>query len=142
LRTRFWMLCLFSLGITACSHEGPKTSFNGEEALGFVKTQLDFGPRIPGSPAHRKTGDWIVAQMRRRADTVIEQRWTHVTVHGDTLPLRNIIARFKPAAAQRILYLTHWIRARSPTAPRTPPNGRFPCRAPTTAPPASRCLLR
>ena len=108
MRTRFWML-LLPLGIAACSREHrPETAFNGQEALGFVKTQLDFGPRIPGSPAHRKTGDWIVAQMKLRADTVIEQRWTHVTVHGDTLPLRNIIARFKPHAAQRVLYLTHW----------------------------------
>ncbi|HEV2180321.1 MAG TPA: hypothetical protein VGR59_08375, partial [Gemmatimonadaceae bacterium] len=102
-------MMLLPLGIAACSREHrPQTSFNGQEALGFVKTQLDFGPRIPGSPAHRKTGDWIVAQMKQRADTVSEQTWTHVTVHGDTLPLRNIIARFKPGAAQRILYLTHW----------------------------------
>src|SRR5690348_12842279 len=102
-------MLLLPLGIAACSREHrPETAFNGQEALGFVKTQLDFGPRIPGSPAHRKTGDWIVAQMKLRADTVIEQRWTHVTVHGDTLPLRNIIARFKPHAAQRVLYLTHW----------------------------------
>ncbi len=103
----------FSLSLTValfgCSRvHGPQTSFDGQEALGFVKTQLDFGPRIPGSPAHKKTGDWIVAQMKARADTVIEQRWTHVTVTGDTLPLRNILARFRPTAAQRVLYVTHW----------------------------------
>jgi Zn-dependent M28 family amino/carboxypeptidase len=46
--------------------------------------------------------------MRQRADTVIEQRWTHRTVDGKDLPLRNILARFKPSATQRLLYLTHW----------------------------------
>jgi Zn-dependent M28 family amino/carboxypeptidase len=46
--------------------------------------------------------------MRRRADTVIEQRWTHVTARGDTLPLRNVLARWRPDAAGRVLYLTHW----------------------------------
>jgi len=48
------------------------------------------------------------AQMRTRADTDIEQRWTHVTAKGDTLPLRNIFARFRPQASTRILYVTHW----------------------------------
>ena len=46
--------------------------------------------------------------MQQRADTVIEQRWTHRTADGKALPLRNVLARFKPAATQRILYLTHW----------------------------------
>ena len=84
------------------------TPFDGEAARGYVKTQLDFGARVPGTEAARKTGDWIVAQMRERADTVIEQRWKHVTAKGDTLPLRNIFARFRPQASTRILYVTHW----------------------------------
>ena len=92
----------------ACRDARPQTSFSGQAALGYVKTQLAFGPRIPGSAGHRKTGDWIVQTMRPLADTVIEQRWNHVTVHGDTLPLRNILARYKPALKERILYLTHW----------------------------------
>lgn len=82
--------------------------FDGEKALSYVRTQLAFGPRIPGTEGHRKTGDWIVQMMRERADTVIEQTWTHKTVKGDTLPLRNILARFRPEAAERILYVTHW----------------------------------
>ena len=86
----------------------PTTPFDGETARGYVKMQLDFGARVPGTEAARKTGDWIVAQMRARADTVIEQRWNHVTAKGDTLPLRNIFARFRPQASTRILYVTHW----------------------------------
>ena len=85
-----------------------QTAFDGAAAHGYVKAQLDFGPRVPGTAGHRRTGDWIVEQMRRSADTVIEQRWTHVSAAGDTLPLRNIIARFRPEAAERVLYLTHW----------------------------------
>ena len=46
--------------------------------------------------------------MKERADTVIEQRWTHRTVGGVELPLRNILARFRPQATERVLYLTHW----------------------------------
>jgi glutaminyl-peptide cyclotransferase len=95
--------------MVACRGErGARTAFNGAVALSYVKAQLDFGPRVPGSEAHRRAGDWIVTQMKQRADTVIEQRWTHVTVTGDTLPLRNILARFRPTATERVLYVTHW----------------------------------
>jgi hypothetical protein len=96
------------LGACDRSARVPTTPFDGEVARGYVKTQLDFGARVPGTEAARKTGDWIVAQMRARADTVIEQRWNHVTAKGDTLPLRNIFARFRPQASTRILYVTHW----------------------------------
>jgi len=99
---------LFLLGACDRSPSTPTTPFDGEVARGYVKTQLDFGARVPGSEAARKTGDWIVAQMRQRADTVIEQTWKHVTAKGDTLPLRNIFARFNPKATARILYVTHW----------------------------------
>ena len=99
---------LVALGITACRDARPQTAFDGNKALGYVRDQLAFGPRIPGSEGARKTGDWIVQKMRPLADTVIEQRWTHVTAKGDTLPLRNILARFRPNEKQRILYLTHW----------------------------------
>ena len=74
----------------------------------YTKAQLAFGPRVPGTPAATRAGDWITSMMRQRADTVIEQRWTHRTVDGKELPLRNILARFNPAAQNRILYVTHW----------------------------------
>jgi hypothetical protein len=97
------------LGLGGCEHAGgPRTAFDGETALTYVKTQLDFGPRIPGTPEAKQAGDWIVEQMRQRADTVVVQEWTHVTQQGDTLPLRNILARYRPEATERVLYVTHW----------------------------------
>ena len=84
------------------------TEFDGEAALRYAAAQVAFGPRVPGSDAHRKAGDWIVAQMIQRGAVVTEQKWTHTTKAGRTLPLRNIIARFNPQATERVLYLTHW----------------------------------
>jgi glutaminyl-peptide cyclotransferase len=97
-------------GAAACDRvrSGPKTAFDGKQALVYAETQLGFGPRVPGTEGHRRTGDWIVAQMRDRADTVVEQRWTHVTQRGDSLPMRNILARFRPDMEQRVLYIAHW----------------------------------
>ena len=87
---------------------GPKTAFDASAAMEYTRAQLAFGPRVPGTPAHVKAGDWITSMMRQRADTVIEQRFMHRTIAGRELPLRNILARFKPSAPQRILYLVHW----------------------------------
>ncbi len=87
---------------------GPRTAFDGTAALSYASAQVAFGPRVPGTPAHVKAGDWIVTMMRQRADTVIEQRFTHRTADGKVLPLRNVLARFRPAATQRVLYVTHW----------------------------------
>jgi glutaminyl-peptide cyclotransferase len=97
------------LSLASCDRfRGPRTVFDGTAALGYVKTQVDFGPRAPGSAGHRRAGEWIAAEMKRRADTVIVQSWMHVTAKGDTLPLRNIFARINPSASQRVLYITHW----------------------------------
>lgn len=82
--------------------------FDGAKALDYVNTQMAFGPRVPGTAAHRNAGDWIVAQMRERADTVMVQSWTHTTADGKRLPMRNVLARFNPAATTRVLYLAHW----------------------------------
>lgn len=99
-----------------------KTDFSGKDALFYAQAQVAFGPRVPGTPAARKAGDWIVEQMRQRADTVVVQEWTHVTKSRDTLPLRNVLARFNPRAKERILYLTHWDTR--PTADEDPVFGK------------------
>lgn len=97
------------MSLSACDRfHRPQTAFSGDASMSYVQTQLGFGPRVPGTPAHRRTGDWIIAQMKTRADTVVVQSWTHVTAKGDSLPLRNMLARINPSATQRVLYVTHW----------------------------------
>lgn len=104
------ILALVALQGGACNRGEvmPPSPFDGERALAYVRTFMEFGPRVPGTEAHRRAGDWIVSQMRQRADTVYEQAWTHKTQSGASLPLRNVVARFNPMAEERILYVTHW----------------------------------
>jgi Zn-dependent M28 family amino/carboxypeptidase len=100
---------LFVLG--GCERQGAAATsgpFDGDKALSYARAFLEFGARVPNSDAASKAGDWIVAQMRQRADTVIEQRFDYTTATKETLHLRNIIARFRPTATERVLYLTHW----------------------------------
>lgn len=93
------------------------TPFDGEAALRYVREQVAFGPRVPNTEGHRRAGDWILAHLRRTADSVEVQAFTHVTQAGDTLALRNFIGRFRPEAAERVLLLAHWdTRPRSDAA--------------------------
>ncbi|MGH7520637.1 MAG: M28 family peptidase [Gemmatimonadales bacterium] len=82
--------------------------FSGSTALSYVEKQLSFGPRIPNTPGHQQTGDWLLAELRARADTVIVQEIRHRTSKGQTLRLRNFFARFRPQTTDRILFLAHW----------------------------------
>ena len=95
--------------LPACRDTKPHVrEFDGPSAFRYIETQVGFGPRIPGTEAHGRAGDWLDSLLRQRADTVIAQRWTHVTAAGDSLPLTNLIARFHPGAAKRLLFLAHW----------------------------------
>lgn len=102
-------LAVFTIFLAGCERpSAPKTNFSGDAALGYVRTTMQFGPRIPGTTMAKQTGDWIEARMRERADTVIVQQWNHVTHDGKSLPLRNVFAQFRPALTDRVLYITHW----------------------------------
>lgn len=104
-----WVAACSALTLASCDRSGhPKTAFDGQAAYAMVKTQVDFGPRVPGTPGWQKTGDWIVAQLKQLGDSVTEQRFRHVTPSGDTIPIRNIIAHIAPEKTQRVLYVTHW----------------------------------
>jgi glutaminyl-peptide cyclotransferase len=101
---------LSALFLVAACRERPRPAreFDGQTAFGYLQTQVGFGPRVPGTEAHRRMGDWLDSLLRQRADTLIVQSWKHVTVARDTIELRNFIARFNPSAQKRILLLAHW----------------------------------
>lgn len=82
--------------------------FNGQTAFTYVERQMAFGPRIPNTAGHKQTGDWLLAELRARADTVIVQEINHVTSKGVRLSLRNFFAQFRPTATDRILFVAHW----------------------------------
>jgi glutaminyl-peptide cyclotransferase len=104
--------CWIALGLAAAacrsSAGGGTREFDGPRAFSYVEQQLAFGPRVPNTAGHRNMGDWLDAELRRRADTVIVQAFTHRTARGETLALRNFFARFRPEATERVLFLAHW----------------------------------
>jgi len=63
-------------------------TFSGEEALAHVKTQLDFGPRITGTEAHKSMGDWIIRSLSEGGWEVFIQPFEPL----ETVEARNILA--------------------------------------------------
>lgn len=103
------LLAVVLLVLAGCHEKKPHVrEFDSASAFNYLKTQVEFGPRVPNTEAHRREAAWLDSLLRARADTVIVQSWTHVTARGDSLHLVNYIARFRPAASKRLLFLAHW----------------------------------
>lgn len=94
--------------LTSPAVAGQVPDFSGEAAYQHVRAQVGFGPRFVGSEGHARQREWMIAHLRERADTIVLQRFTHRFRDGETRELTNIIARFRPDTAERVLLLTHW----------------------------------
>lgn len=44
--------------------------FNADSAYSYTQKQVDFGPRVPETPAHDSTLAWLHAKLSGFADTV------------------------------------------------------------------------
>jgi glutaminyl-peptide cyclotransferase len=118
-----YSLCvLFSaLILAACQGDAPKGStpkkeaktvfvpaFSEDSAYRYIQKQVDFGPRVPGSKAHKECAEWLEAEMLRHGAEVIVQHDFVTAYNGNRLPMYNIIAQFKPESNKRILLFAHW----------------------------------
>lgn len=83
-------------------------TFDRDSAYAFVEQQVAFGPRLPNTEGHRKTKDWLVKKFQGYGLEVTEQNFQAKAYTGQTLNGVNIIARYNPAATNRILLGAHW----------------------------------
>ena len=86
----------------------PAVNFSGDNAYKLVKTQCDFGPRVPGTPAHSKCAEWLEQQLQQSCDSTIVQEAQVTTFDGKTLNIKNFIGVTNPSNDDRILLLAHW----------------------------------
>ena len=82
--------------------------FDAASAYGFVKAQVEFGPRVPGTAAHTACADWFVKTLKQWTPDVFVQEFKARAFDGRPLDGRNIIASFNPGAKDRILLCAHW----------------------------------
>lgn len=115
IREQAAMWSLLALPVLSCFAPEPP-AFDGLRALSDVVTQVEFGPRVPGTVAHRRCGEWLAAQLRESAGDVKRQAFFHFSERGasgtdsvpDTLPMWNLIASFNTESTDRIMICAHW----------------------------------
>ncbi len=100
--------------LAGCQSDGPSgptagsPTFDGSVAMDLVRQQVGFGPRVPGTPGHAAQLDWMLSRLGTVAPEVVTDTFDHVTTNGDSLRLFNVMARFAPENARRIVLLAHW----------------------------------
>ncbi len=119
LRDLFISICVLSVAVS-CTKNTQSTApnadsvsvqipvFNADSAYHYIKTQVDFGSRVPNSPAHNACGDYLIAEMTRHGGKIYVQTADLRGHDGKTLKARNIIAAYNPEEQTRILLLAHW----------------------------------
>ncbi len=122
---RYFIPLLFSLFIIACNNTSQQAAddktlndqkktkadipdFNADTAYFYIKAQLDFGPRVPNTPAHDKCAAFLIEKMSGFTANVQVQKGKVKAYNGTLLNFQNIIASWKPETNNRILLCAHW----------------------------------
>ncbi len=114
----FWQLLLI-IFLSGCGGGKPEEKakpariinvprFNADSAYSFVKKQVDFGPRVPNSKAHKEAGEFLINKLKGYGATVTTQEFMAPSYQGHQLQLRNIIASFGEEKQKRVLLAAHW----------------------------------
>ena len=82
--------------------------FNADSAYTFIKKQVDFGPRVPGTKAHELACTYLVKTFKRYTRYVNVQDFQTTTFDGILRRGKNIIVAFHPSRKKRILLNAHW----------------------------------
>ncbi|MCC6384986.1 MAG: M28 family peptidase [Bacteroidia bacterium] len=81
---------------------------NADSAFEFVRKQVDFGPRVPGTAAHAACASWIEGKMQSYQLETMIQHGMVTTYDGKQFDLKNIISTYRPELKRRILLCAHW----------------------------------
>lgn len=114
-------LGIILFGLLACKHEPKKVEtvvppsvklkvpvLSKDSAYAYVAAQVAYGPRVPGTAAHKLCGDWIIAKCKSFGAEVKEQKFSGQTYTGLKFDARNIIASYNPSSKPRIIIAAHW----------------------------------
>ena len=118
------LFLLLLVAVVACSNNSKSTTadsegkkpetvvnvpqFDADSAYHYVKAQVDFGPRVPNTEAHKACGEYLAKKLEQFGAKVYNQKVDLITYDGTMLKARNIIGAYKPEAKKRIALFSHW----------------------------------
>lgn len=83
-------------------------AFNADSAFAYISAQVEFGPRVPNSSAHRACGEYLAGQLEKFGAKVYNQYADLMAYDGTILKARNIIGSYKTETKKRVLLCAHW----------------------------------
>ncbi len=108
------LLLAVGIGLTACQDRPQERElmvpdFDAQRAYRLLQKQVEFGPRVPGTPAHEQCLQFLEDSLKAFADVVKRQSFDY-TIHktGETVRLTNLISSFGTEPGPRILLAAHW----------------------------------
>jgi len=95
--------------LTSSCGQAEAPPFNALRAFADLESQVAFGPRVPGSEAHRRCLNWLQEELQKSAPRVVKQSFTfRDSLRDTTLQLANLIASFNLEQKKRIMLCAHW----------------------------------
>jgi glutaminyl-peptide cyclotransferase len=82
--------------------------FNEDSAYFFIERQVGFGPRVPLTKPHEQCHLFLDSMMRAYGFEIFPNKGTVIGYDGKRIPLKNIVASFRPELKKRILLAAHW----------------------------------
>jgi hypothetical protein len=102
------LMAAFSCGGQQVPAPQGTAEFDPASAYAFVKKQVEFGPRVPGTQAHAACADWLVKTLRQWTPDVVVQEFKARAYDGRPLEGKNIVASFDKDRTDRVLLCAHW----------------------------------
>jgi len=83
--------------------------FNGEKAFQYLVEQCEFGPRVPGSQAHKDCLNFLTSELKKFGAVVTPQPFRQkLPGFENPVTMTNIVASFGLQKSERILLCAHW----------------------------------
>lgn len=106
---RLLVLCLM-LVLVSCSGNSRQTpQFDGERAFTFLTRQVEFGPRVPGSPASAACRDWFLSYFDSLGLKVDTQSFEYFDPYSrQKITMVNVITTGGAELSPAVVLMAHY----------------------------------
>ena len=82
--------------------------FSADSAYNYIAAQVEFGARVPGTPAHEQCARYLREQLEAFGAEVSVEQGQMPDYRNEPQQIYNIIGSYAPEAKKRILLCAHW----------------------------------
>ncbi|MFX1296537.1 MAG: M28 family peptidase [Promethearchaeota archaeon] len=82
--------------------------FNATNAYNYIISQLNFGYRVPGYPAHEDCANWIRSQLQDKVDLIIAHNFTIQKNGQPAYNCQNILGKVNINKTDIVIIGAHW----------------------------------